>query len=149
MFFSNEELLWYILGKSAGNIFLDAPSMEGKSKLVKSVKEYSYSTFIMTGEHFYDFIISNCVGGTSKFNTLNNIKTHKYICIEDLDFLGGRPNTEKEMAQIINELSKTSVLIITGIELKKRLETMFDNISNYDYIKKENSFWKIYRKEES
>ena len=147
--YSQDELLRHIIGHTKGLIFLDGPTRSGKSLLVNSIKEFSFGTFIMTGEQFYDFIIESAMDLQSKFNPLNNIRTHRYICIEDLDFYGGRPHTECEFANVLTILSKNSVVVITGIHLKKKMQSMLDNVLSYEYFEKINNNWKIYIREEN
>lgn len=130
-------------------VFLDGPTRCGKSMLVNSIKEFSFGTFVMTGEQFYDFVIDSVTDFQSKLNPLNNIRTHKYICIEDLDFFGGRPNTEYEFASIVTMLSRSSVVIITGIRLGEKLQSMFESITNYEYYEKQADYWNLTMRKEN
>ncbi len=124
-----------LLNMEKGLVFLSAPSSGGKTRLVKRIKELKSDTLVVSSEQFTQAVLG-AINNEERPNLLDAMAESSCICIEDLDFYGGRQYTGYEFAEVLSRFAKESLVIVTGIDLKARLKDMFSRLSDFDYYEK-------------
>ena len=117
---SDSRLIQYLL-ESPNRIFcIDGPSMCGKTSILKKLPDSM--TEIETDELFADRIYKNYQSKEPRsIKQMADDYMKDIVCIEDVDFLGGRPQTASVCADMLNIIAERSKVILTGIELKKNI----------------------------
>lgn len=137
--FETEELLGYIMRQKHKIIFIDGPSNCGKTNMLKNLKACVYNTIMVSGENFYSTIIKNI----EYENPFELDRETEFLVIEDLDYFGGRPRTEKFMAHILSLLSNDVVVVVSGINIQRKMESLMKHLHRYEYFVKvvHNGVW--------
>ena len=79
-------------------------------------------TEIVTDELFADRIYKNYQSKEPRsIKQMADDYMKDIVCIEDVDFLGGRPQTASVCADMLNIIAERSKVILTGIELMKNI----------------------------
>lgn len=125
----------------AGIYFLDGRTMCGKTAFVNSLCKGNSDAHITTGEKLIEMIIGS---PDSDGSTLYGLDSYKIICIEDIDFFGGRPATEGELARLFEGLSKACSVVVTGIGINRRMEKMLSLLDGYEYYLNDGGEWELY-----
>ena len=120
---TDEELLKSLKAVPDGSItVLDGPSGCGKTRLLKQLEASRVRSFEKyTVEEIKDFIMERM--RSSPLNQ-QNLAGHGLIAIEDLDFLGAAKSLQIEAAILIEKATAEHAVIITGIQLSKRVPAM-------------------------
>lgn len=125
---------------NCGVYFLDGKTMSGKTAFVNSLCNGNASAHITTGEKLIERLICN----TDNFDAVaEELQDYGIICVEDIDFFGGRPATEQVLAELFGSLSEHSSVIVTGIEIQKRMKNMFMALGGFEYNNKSSEGWTL------
>ena len=108
---------------------LDGPSGCGKTRLIKRM-EASEVRFveIYSVEEIKDLIMAKM--RTSPYRQ-RNLTGDDIIAIEDIDFLGTTKSLQIEAAILIERASAEHAVIITGIQLSKRVPVMMKTLKRH------------------
>lgn len=120
-----ENLAERILNDRACIIMIDGKSLCGKSLLIKSIPTCKKRVF--SCDNFHRYLISYLENEKTDAEIVDSLDD-KMLCIEDIDFLAGRPFTQWRIAKIFNMLAVRQKIIITGIQIKSRLPDFFENL---------------------
>jgi len=114
---TKNELRLVIDNTKTGIFFLDGKSGSGKTHILKELRSNSDRSVVITSyETVKDKLIDSIMNNTSL-----DIPEAAIVCIEDVDFLHGKAQTQKEFAIIAKRLSENSLVIFTGISLRSRV----------------------------
>ncbi len=131
-----KQLIEHITNMDRGLVFLSAPTKSGKTEILRHFKEGKEKATVMMCDFFYEAVLQYIQEqGNPAF--IDVLAAYRYIGIEDLDWFQGRPHTQHSFASVLSRLAENSVVIVTGIELKSRLEHMFSKLQNYVLYEKE------------
>ncbi len=139
--YHQEDIVFCIISKQSGIVFLEGPSCCGKTKVIKEIKKRLKDTCVITGEQFYTYVLEDAKNATQHSSFLQDFKNCSCICIDDIDFYGGRPYTEREFARLFSCIGETSVVVITGIKLKEKLSVMFQSLNGYEHYLCDDGHW--------
>lgn len=118
-----------------GLVFLSAPTNAGKTCIIRQLKSSRENILVLSGEKFMESILES-IRQDGKLDLVEEYRRYACVCIEDLDWYHGREYSQYEFARILSWLSETTAVIVTGIDLKKRLGHMFSKLAIYDYYEK-------------
>lgn len=144
---NREEIPRYIKNSPPGSvIILDAPSGYGKTNALHEAKNLiGKSVAILSYEEVVNDIVRYLQNDNSGADVTDIIpslaKKCRVFAIEDIDFLEGKEATQKCICDIINKLAdyKTTVIVLTGTDIRQKIPKLVQNIHNVTYIKKLNS----------
>lgn len=112
-------------------IILDGPSGCGKSRILRGhiINEHK----LILSEEEFRTILLEC------FYDANLIKVifldFDIVCIEDVDFMKGKMVTQVFAAEVINKLTESTRIILTGIDIKARTPALLGGLEVYKYYK--------------
>ena len=134
MNFDNFEnkLLSLLTEKENAVIAIDGKSGVGKTRIIKKLKKiYGSDMAVWTSEKFVSIIINAL---KSEINPISAFKTmgESILVIEDIDCgLIGKQITQRSISRIFRNLLEDYKIIITGIELNKRIPDVINNIEKH------------------
>ena len=134
MNFDNFEnkLLSLLTEKENAVIAIDGKSGVGKTRIIKKLKKiYGSDMAVWTSEKFVSIIINAL---KSEINPISAFKTmgESILVIEDIDCgLIGKQITQRSISHIFRNLLEDYKIIITGIELNKRIPGVINNIEKH------------------
>lgn len=131
-----QRLLQYLENQKNGLVFLSAPTMGGKTELIKTLKGKREDVAVMSAEQFLDRIFLWINTGRQE-DPAEALADYRYICIEDMDWYAGREATQQEFAKMLIRLGENATVIVTGVRLKARLPHLFACLTDYAYFEKE------------
>ena len=130
-----QNIIQQLLKQDKGLIFLSAPTNSGKTKIVRHIKEYKPKTEVISAEQFFEALVQP-IKSKGRADLLEALRAHSYICIEDLDWYGGREYTEYAFAAELSRLAESAVVLVTGVALKFRMQAMFSKLHHFDYFER-------------
>ena len=140
-----EEIPAYIANASPGSvIILDAPSGYGKTAALNKAKDLVGSSMVIVS---YEALVNDIVHyinmdetGTDITNALPPlIKKCACFAIEDIDFLEGKEALQDCIYKIVKKIAgyKTTTVVMTGIDIDKKMPEFVRHMSFAQYIKPE------------
>lgn len=128
--YTDDEMYLCLSDLKLGAVFISGPTMSGKTSMLKRIQADNESEMsIITDEYLVNYIFRSCINGSVKEKDFSEKTGRKILAIEDIDFLRDKEATQKEAGNILNELLREEkVIIITGIELKKRVPYLIDTM---------------------
>ena len=133
---TKQELSEILAETKYGIIYIEGPSACGKTYLLKQLRSssdkevriYSYEKVVM---EIMDCIISK---DRNSHDYIANLKA-PVVCVEDVDFLKGKEQTQLEFSMLAFKLSLEGLVIFTGIDLYERVPNIFKYMRNSHYYK--------------
>ena len=137
---AKHELREIIENKKSGTILIEGPSACGKTYLLKKLRDTSpRQVRLLSYETVVDTMIENMKNHTYNPNAMADTFSSDVLCIEDIDFLKGKDHTQMEVAFLVNNISENNLVIITGINLKSRVPSLFSFLCDYSYYRYDRS----------
>ena len=118
--------------------FIDGPSSCGKTHFVKNLHETNkiiYPTHLLVEELVSMF--KERIPMRMIYKRIESMFPCRFLCFDDADMtLAGKSTVQQEMAQIVKRLSEKRTIILLGINLKNRCQTLFETIgeNRYEYF---------------
>ena len=133
-----EKIKELLLKKEKGLVFLSAPTKSGKTKLVECISADRQNTRVVSGEEFMEALMQPLTSD-GKTDLLDALEGYGCICIEDIDWYGGREQVEYRLADVLSSFADEKLIVVTGIRLKERMKAMFSRLEAFDCFEKENA----------
>ena len=134
MNFDNLEskLLSLLKEKENTIIAIDGKSGVGKTRIIKNLKNiYGSNMIVCTSEKFVSIIVNALKSETNPISVFKTME-ESILVIEDIDCgLIGKQITQRRIAHILQNLLEDYKIIITGIELNKRIPDVINNIEKH------------------
>lgn len=119
-----EDLIERLALLNCGIAIIQGPSLCGKTALLHDLKHYDKRDIkIYSYAEMVDFIKLDSVNLNEITDTNGSI-----ICIEDIDFLQGKEVTQKVVSSVVNTLSKSNLIILTGIQVLERNKLLVNSL---------------------
>ena len=74
-----------------------------------------------------------------KTDLLDALEEYGCICIEDIDWYGGKEQVGYMLADELSGFAGEKLIVVTGIRLKERMKAMFSRLEAFDCFEKENA----------
>ena len=133
-----EAIVNKLAAQKNGVVFLSAPTNGGKTTIVREISDKKENAAVITSEEFLEAVIQP-LKEKGNAERLNALTEYCCICIEDIDWYRGGEYTQVEFASTLTKLAEKALVIVTGIELKKRMPKMISHITHFDYYEKANA----------
>lgn len=129
------ELEQEILDTKTGIAILDGPSGCGKSVFLRQLVHTKKR--ILAEDEFCRHIIHHVEEVMAGKNQVFEGVAFdvELLCIEDLDLLEGREQTQRLVAKILNAWAKCQSIIVTGIDLQCRTPELIQGLEGAKYYK--------------
>ena len=128
-FMTKTELCRIINDTKTGIFFLDGKSGIGKTHILKTLRNNSPKSVVLLS---YDTVKDKLIDSI-KNNIPIDFPSADIICIEDVDFLHGKEQTQVEFAHIAKRLSENALVIFTGISLLNRVPILMEHTQHFTY----------------
>ncbi len=131
--FTDDGLCDYLLETDSRIIVINGPSGSGKTSVIKKLKSKKTVNSVP-----YNYLVEYICRGVLE-NPVSDEdfeeKTHgDFFCVEDVDFLCWKSVTQGVTGRLLGDISKECKVIITGIQLKKRVPDLLKNLGGYEEI---------------
>lgn len=118
--YSDNQVVKFIESGDAKIVFLDGPSMCGKTALIKRVD--CAKNVIIAAERIAETTLKYLEEGYIS----DEIKNAEIVFFEDIDIsLSGRPVTQEVFCDFIVKIARQKTVVLTGISLRERLQVIF------------------------
>lgn len=132
-----QKLLEILEKQGRGLVFLSGPSNCGKTQLIKALEKRRGETVVLTGEQLIGELAQQLrTAGQPKLTP----PACSCLCIEDLDWYGGREQTEYVLAELLSGWAQKQLVIVTGIQLRNRMGYLFSRLEEFAYYEKNETF---------
>ena len=137
--YDDRELMQAMTASRKKILFLDGPSGSGKTALLKNadVPDMEIVPFRIVTENLAEAL---CAGKELErfYEDMDRFFPSGTLALEDADIcLRGRSTTQKEIARLLELLSGKRKIILTGIKIDERCESLLDSLGedSYDYYR--------------
>ncbi len=113
---TEQELERRLLTMTQGIIYLEGPTLCGKSTLLRRVQAGCRAVRCLTAEELMDVILESARRRLSLDRMLASFD-EDVLCLEDVDMLMGRATSLEMLAEAVDSLSRRIPVVITGIRL--------------------------------
>lgn len=131
--FTGNELCNYLIETESRIIVVSGPSNSGKTSIInklKSKKTVNSVPYTFVTEYICRGIFEKPIS-REEFEAKTS---GDFFCVEDVDFLLGKSVTQEVMGEMMREISKGCKVIITGIELRKKVPELLGNLGDFEEI---------------
>jgi len=133
---TKQELRDIIENSQSGIILIEGPSACGKTYLLRKLRDTSpREVRVVSYETVVDTMTANMSQHRYDPKALAESFSSEVLCIEDVDFLHGKEQTQTELAFLANRLSENNLVIFTGINLRERIPMLFTFLFDYSYYR--------------
>lgn len=131
--FTDDGLCDYLIETDSRIIVISGPSGSGKTSVIKNLKNKKAVNSVP-----YIYLVEYICRGVRE-NPISDEdfeeKTHgDFFCVEDIDFLRWKSVTQGVTGNLLRNISKECKVIITGIELRKRVPELLKSLGSYEEI---------------
>ena len=127
-----------ISSSGKGIIVFDGPTGSGKTWLLNKVlkkndtaRRFSYESFVET---YINEIKENKSAVYVKKNMVEFLKAYEIVGVEEIDMLWGKEYTQEAIAEIINIVSESTLIIFTGISIEDRVPKLLKKFKETNII---------------
>ena len=125
---TSDELYEYLCSLKTGVVFIEGPSSCGKTTLLRKIERESAKKVFRTGYmYIVEYVLKECGAQIQKTREeFGHSFDNDILCFEDIDFLGGREVTQIRLAELLDKLSQSRLIIMSGIQLEARIAALLD-----------------------
>ena len=115
---------------NTGIVLIDVPTGSGKSRYIKKLGATAANT--ISAERLVDILLQIAQEEYSMDATINILKDVQYI--ENMESLCGKEETQKMAAQLIQKLSESKSVTLTGINFRQKLPYFLSSLDKYKHF---------------
>lgn len=115
---------------NTGIVLIDAPTGSGKSRYIKKLGATVANT--ISSEQLVDILLQVAQEEYSMDAAINILKDVQYI--ENMESLCGKEETQKMAAQLIQKLSESKSVTLTGINFRQKLPYFLSSLDEYKHF---------------
>ena len=134
---SKDTLIETLIQRPSGIVVLSGPSNAGKTMLLSHLRcRAKTPMMIYSYQDAVDSIVAQAKAHRwdEGIPFFDNHPAGAILAIEDIDFLRGKEVTRHTLYEQVKQLSKQSLIILTGIDLEERMDDMFQYLPEADWF---------------